>query len=420
MVPFMVAKAGSKRVSPVAGAPIVAGLVPCNVIPEEVLSDAPGAYRAMIIESANPAHSLADSSRWREAMAALEFSVVIDVAMTETARQADIVLPAASQYEKWEATFFNFESPDNVFTLRAPILSALEGTLPEPEIHYRLCQAMGVLDTELLADLRAAAERSRLEFAASFAEAIGGDRLLGRLAPVILYATLGPTLPDDAAEAAVLWGICHQLAMRDSAAVKRAGFEGEGPMLGEELFDAVLASRSGVVFTRTEPENSWERVTTPDRKLNVAIPEMLEWFAQVPVSAEPFTSDEFPLVLAAGERRSFTANTVFRDPAWRKRDRSGALRISPVDAGSLGIDNGGRVRVTTRAGAVTAIVEVTDTVRPGHITLPNGMGVDYPGEGGALVPTGVSTNELTSLGHRDPFVGTPWHKHVPARVDAVD
>ena len=28
--------------------------------------------------------------------------------MTETAREADYVLPASSQYEKWESTFFQF------------------------------------------------------------------------------------------------------------------------------------------------------------------------------------------------------------------------------------------------------------------------------------------------------------------------
>jgi anaerobic selenocysteine-containing dehydrogenase len=44
--------------------------------------------------------------------------VVIDVAMTETARHADYVLPAASQYEKPEATYFNFEFPENTFQLR--------------------------------------------------------------------------------------------------------------------------------------------------------------------------------------------------------------------------------------------------------------------------------------------------------------
>jgi anaerobic selenocysteine-containing dehydrogenase len=89
----------------------------------------------MIVESANPAHSLADSPRMREALAALDTVVVIDVAMTETARLADYVLPASSQYEKWEATFFNLEFPRNVFQLRAPIVEPLAGTLPEPEIH---------------------------------------------------------------------------------------------------------------------------------------------------------------------------------------------------------------------------------------------------------------------------------------------
>ena len=48
-------------------------------------------------------------------MEALDFSVVIDVAMTETARCADYVLPAALQYEKAEATFFNSEFPENAF-----------------------------------------------------------------------------------------------------------------------------------------------------------------------------------------------------------------------------------------------------------------------------------------------------------------
>ena len=58
-------------------------------------------------------------------------------------------------------------------------------------------------------------------------------------------------------------------------------------------------------------------------------------------------------------------------------------------------------------------------MQPGHIALPNGLVVDYPetGEGRAL--TGVAPNELTSREDRDPFAGTPWHKAVPARVEAL-
>jgi anaerobic selenocysteine-containing dehydrogenase len=99
------------RRTPVSGANIIAGLVPCNVIPDEILTDHPDRFRAMLIESANPAHSLADSARFAQAFEALELVVVIDVAMTETARHADYVLPAASQYEKPEATFSTSSFP---------------------------------------------------------------------------------------------------------------------------------------------------------------------------------------------------------------------------------------------------------------------------------------------------------------------
>ena len=98
-------------VTPVTGSKVIAGLIPCNVIPDEILTDHPKRFRALIVESGNPAHSLADSRRMREAIATLDTLVVIDVFMTETARLADYVLPAPTQFEKAEATFFNFEFP---------------------------------------------------------------------------------------------------------------------------------------------------------------------------------------------------------------------------------------------------------------------------------------------------------------------
>src|SRR2546428_14163216 len=41
--------------SPVAGARILAGLTPCNVIPDESLTDTPTPHRALIVASTNPA-----------------------------------------------------------------------------------------------------------------------------------------------------------------------------------------------------------------------------------------------------------------------------------------------------------------------------------------------------------------------------
>ena len=59
-------------------------------------------------------------------------------------------------------------------------------------------------------------------------------------------------------------------------------------------------------------------------------------------------------------------------------------------------------------------------MQPGHASLPNGLGLDFTGRGRpATRAPGVAPNELTSSDWRDPFAGTPWHKHVPARIEAV-
>jgi len=65
----------------------------------------------MLVESANPVHSLADSQRMREAVRAPELSDVIDVAKTETAAQGDFCLPASRPFRKAQATLLNLEFP---------------------------------------------------------------------------------------------------------------------------------------------------------------------------------------------------------------------------------------------------------------------------------------------------------------------
>ena len=410
----------TERRTPVGGQRIIAGLVPCNAIPDEILTDHPKRFRAALIESSNPVHSLADSQRMRQALDALECVVVIDVAMTETAQHADYVLPASSQFEKWESTFFTLEFPHNVFHLRAPLLEPLPGTLAEPEIHSRLVRAIGALDDADLTPLRAAAAQGRAAFAPAFLRALAANPKLGPLAPVVLYETLGPTLPDGAAAAAAIWGLAHGAARNHPDSLRRAGFAGDDPTaLGEALFDAILERRSGVVFSADEPEETWRRLTTPDGRVNLAIPELLEELAALRDEDPNVRDPAFPFVLSAGERRSTTANTIYRDPAWRRKDASGALRMNPADAARLGIADGGRARVTTKRASVEAVVEVTAQMQAGHVSLPNGLGLAYPDETGRAVVHGVPTNELTATEDRDWLAGTPWHKHVRARVEAI-
>ena len=410
-------KEGGKT-SPVGGHRIITGLVPANVIPDEILTDHPKRFRAMIVESANPCHSLADSRRMREALDALELVVVIDVALTETAQHAHYVLPPPSQFEKWEATFFTLEFPENVFQLRAPLFDPLPGTLPEPEIHRRLVRAIGALRDEDLAPLHAAAAQGRAAFAPAFLQFTMERPELAGLVPVILYETLGPTLGAGNEATALLWGAAHTCAMSYPESVRRAGFSGDGPALGEALFEGIRTRRSGVVFTADEYDETWRRLATPDGKINLTVTELMDELAALR-NERPASEREFPFVLTAGERRTSTANTIFRNPAWRKKDAAGALRISPADAASLGVVDGGRVRITTKRGTVEAVVEVNGCMQAGHVSLPNGLGLSYPEADGRPVVHGIAPNELTASEDRDWLAGTPWHKHVPARVEPL-
>jgi formate dehydrogenase len=412
------APGGGEPTTPVTGHRLVTGLVPCNVIPDEILGDHPNRFRALLVESGNPVHSLADSQRMRAALEALDLVVVIDVALTETARLADYVLPAASQFEKWECTFFNLEFPHNFFHARRPVLDPLPGTLPEAEIHARLCRALGAYTDADLAPLRAAAEQGLDAYAGAFFEAVLGNPNMGKAVSVVLYETLGPTLRTidgvDAAGAAALWGLAQRCAAAYGPSINRAGIAGEGVALGNALFRAVIDSPSGLTFTVDDYDETMRRLETDDQRVHLAIPVLLDELRSLADEVPAAADDAFPLVLSAGERRSSTANTIMRDAGWRKLDPSGALRVSPSDAARFGLRDGGHARVITKRGASVATVEVTDTMREGHISLPNGFGLGPDGD-----VVGVAPNELTSGDDRDWFAGTPHHKHVRARVEAM-
>ena len=123
----------------------IGGLYPPNILPDEILQAGEDRIRAVFVDSCNPLMTDADTAAFERAFATLELLVVVDVAMTETARLAHYVLPAASQFEKWEATGFNLEFPENYFHLRHPLFAPRGETLPEPEIYTRLLEKMGAI-----------------------------------------------------------------------------------------------------------------------------------------------------------------------------------------------------------------------------------------------------------------------------------
>ena len=68
-----------------------------------------------------------------------------------------------------------------------------------------------------------------------------------------------------------------------------------------------------------------------------------------------------------------------RIPATTWRQWCNLLEMHPDDAVRLRVETGERVRVKSRHLSLEALLEVTDTMRPGVLCLPHGYGQNVPG-----------------------------------------
>ncbi len=392
----------------------IGGLYPPNILPDEINHSGEDRVRAVWVDSTNPASTYADSKAYEAAFQQLELLVVVDVAMTETARLAHYILPAASQFEKMEATAFNLEFPENFFHLRHPLFAPFGDSLPEPEIYTRLLEKMGILPKTypILSKIAAFEPKvtARLGYMSALKILFSRKPHLQKYASSVIYRTLGQTLPKGMEAAAPLLGLTLQYAQKYAEAVKRVGYEGGKRTLGNSLFNAILASKSGVIISKHEYEEVWSLLKTSDKRIHLDIPEMLTEWQQL--ATEDISTGDFPFVLMAGERRSYNANQIYRDAAWRKTDPKGAMRMHPEDAEELGIFNGAEVVCQSSVGSITAVVEIDKNIRRKMVTLPNGYGLRYKNN----EPVGPQLNMLTASGHCDAFTKTPFHKYVPVKI----
>ena len=411
-------------VTPVTKMRGIGKLFPPNILPLEIDTDDPKRLRALIVDSANPVATYANTAAQRKAMQILELSVVIDVAMTETAQEAQYVLPAQTQFEKMEATFFNLEFPKNFFHLRHPVSSPLTNTLDEPEIIHRLVNAMGEIPKSFPLLYQIAKIDRRFPLLKLFPTALGITTFFKpkwkKYQLLILKETLGKALGFNYAKpAAFIWTASHVYARKYEKQVRRLGYKEKGYALGEALFRDILTNKSGTFISEHTFEESWELIRHKDKKIHLEIPEMLEWLQALASNNknEERKERKYPFNLLAGERRSYNANAIIRDPQWRKKDSEGDLKINPEDAKKYELENGNQVKVLSKTGSVKTKIMITEEVPEGLLSLPHGYGFSYPdyedSETGALINTLTSTDEC------DPLAKTPYHKNVRVKIEKI-
>ena len=409
------------RTTQVTKAREIGKLYPPNVLPLEIDSDHEKRLRALIVESCNPVSSWADGQAQRKAYKKLDLMVVIDIAMTETAREAHYILPASSQFEKYEATFFS----NNFFQLRPPVAEPLAGTLPESEIHSRLLKAMGELPSdfnELQQKAQSDVEgRTKAEFPIAFMQIMMENPNWKRYAPIILRESLGKALPNNAQDAAFLFMSAQMYATKHTDDVRRAGFKGENVSeLAENIFRAILTKPSGVILGKPDMNEHWSLVANADNRVQLAIPLLLDWLEGLPETLKQIDLMEadYPFNLIAGERRAYNANTIIRNPEWRKNDQEGFLKIHPKDAESQLIVDGDSVRCYNSKGEIHAVARLTAEMKRGVLSLPNAYGLKYK-EGQNHREIGAALNELTDVLHCDPIAKTPYHKNVRVNIEKI-
>jgi anaerobic selenocysteine-containing dehydrogenase len=102
-----------------------------------VLKGEPHKLRTVIVQGANPAVTWPNTPKVRRALDNLEFLVVMDIFMTETAERADIVLPACTFLEKYSLAI------ESYIMLRRPAIPPLFESWSDSRFRIELAKRMG-------------------------------------------------------------------------------------------------------------------------------------------------------------------------------------------------------------------------------------------------------------------------------------
>jgi len=427
--------------------PALMGYHPPNVMPEEILSNKPDRLRAVLCGGSNPLRSYADTSAYEEAFEKLDLLVTVELAMTETARMSDYVLPACSGFESYDTTFFSWNFPEIFFHIRPPVVKP-EGQQKEcGEIYTAIAKGAGLVP-ELPSWLHNAAKKNRFGFTMAFLSYMMKNKKAARIAPMILAETLGKEWGSG--NLAALWGVTMMMTPANRANAERAGhkipsalsillrpdkilraifgavrYMSIAPLFAlstkvtqsDRIFQKLLDHPEGIWYGKLNPADNKKELRTEDKKLHVHLPELDEWIDGIQPASETAALEpdpNFPFILNAGRHHNKVANTLMRDPAWLKNKRGCTAAMHPDDAAALSVSDGSMVRVITESGSEELEAEITEMVRKGQVLIPHGFGLNHDGK-----TYGINVNRLTKNTHRDPIAATPLHRYVPCRIEVL-
>lgn len=386
-----------RRHSRVRNYPEIRGEFPVATLAEEILTPGDGQVRAVVTVAGNPVLSTPDSTRLASALAGLDAMVSVDPYLNETTRFANVILPPPSALERCHYDLaFTGLSVRNVANF-SPTLFAPNGPA-ESEILSRLA-------------LIAAGQSADAD------PAIIDELVLGTLLDRAVAADTPLAGRDTAELRDMITGTSPVERALD--VMLRTGAYGDW---FDEVPDGLSLAKlvdhpHGVDLGALEPRIP-EVLRTPSAKVELLSDAITGDLMRL-ATAQPPADDELLLV---GRRHVRSNNSWMHNIEILVKGRERCtLQVHPADAERLGLATGSSALITSRVGAVTAPVEVTDSIMAGVVSLPHGWGHDDPHTGLTVAAgrPGVNSNVLTDADAIDPLSGNAVLNGIPVRLESA-
>jgi anaerobic selenocysteine-containing dehydrogenase len=371
--------------SRVSGRPEVFGELPVACLAEEIATPGEGQVRALVTVAGNPLVSTPDSAALEAAVESLEFMVSVDIYVNETTRHADVILPAPEPLAKAHYDFALYQlAVRSVANYSPPVLARADGQPDEWQTMLRLAAIVAGQGPD--ADL-GAWDDLVIRTLVGREAGLPGSRIDGRPVDEIV-AALGERRGPE-----------RVLDFMLRAGPFGDGFGADPEGLSLEKLEAAPHGVDLGPMRRRLPDV----LRTPSGRIELAPQEVV---ADVPRLEAALRSAAANGATANGEmvligRRQLRSNNSWMHnlPALVKGKDRCTVQVNPIDATRLGLAEGGRARVSSATGELSAPVEITEDIMPGVVSIPHGWGHDAPGVrlGVAAEHAGVNSNLLSPV-----------------------
>jgi anaerobic selenocysteine-containing dehydrogenase len=158
---------------------------------------------------------------------------------------------------------------------------------------------------------------------------------------------------------------------------------------------------------------------TPDGNIDLAPQRIID---DLPRLAREMSVDARPLSLIGRRHLRSNNSWMHNVHALVKGKPRCTLLVSGVDAAHASLKSGDRARLSSASGSVVAVVEVTDEMMPGVVSLPHGWGHD---ESGVLLSVarrdpGVNVNVVSDEHAVDAVSGNAAFNGLPVTLERCD